>query len=311
MKLTIFFSGWIILSFIFCGTVRENINMETDQTLYKSIELTEPDGFTYGIEGPACDINGMLYAVNYGVQGTIGVVTPDGEARTFITLPEGSIGNGIRFNRAGHMMIADYKKHNILRVDMNTKEIDVFAHDSAMNQPNDIAIGANDIIYASDPSWSDSTGQLWKIDTSGKVTLLEKNMGTTNGIEVSTDEKTLYVNESIQRNIWAYDLSDDGTISNKRLLIQFPDFGLDGMRCDADGNLYVTRYGKGTILILTPAGKEIREIQLKGERPSNIAFGAPDGKTCYVTMADRGNIETFRTETPGRSWLLLNTDELK
>jgi sugar lactone lactonase YvrE len=300
-----------MLNCIFCGTVRENIKMETDQGLYKSIELTEPDGFTYGIEGPACDINGTLYAVNYGVQGTIGMVTPAGEAGTFITLPEGSIGNGIRFNRAGHMMIADYKKHNILRVDVMTKKIDVFAHDSTMNQPNDIAIGANDMIYASDPSWSDSTGKLWRIDTNGQVTLLEENMGTTNGIEVSTDEKTLYVNESIQRNIWAYDLSAEGRISNKRLLTRFPDFGLDGMRCDAEGNLYVTRYGKGTILILSPSGTEIREIQLKGERPSNIAFGGPDGRTCYVTMADRGNIESFRTEYPGRSWLLLNTDESK
>ena len=51
-------------------------------------------------------------------------------------------------------------------------------------------------------------------------------MGTTNGIEVSTDENTLYVNESVQRNIWAYDLSATGEVSNKRLLIQFPDLGL-------------------------------------------------------------------------------------
>ena len=49
--------------------------------------------------------------------------------------------------------IADYVNHNILKVDMETREISVHAHAPTMNQPNDIAIGANDIIYASDPNW--------------------------------------------------------------------------------------------------------------------------------------------------------------
>ena len=88
------------------------------------------------------------------------------------------------------------------------------------------------------------TGRIWRIDTDGKMYLLEDNMGTTNGIEVSPDEKTLYVNESVQRKVWAYDLSDSGTISNKRLLIEFPDFGMDGMRCDVDGNLYISKTWK-------------------------------------------------------------------
>lgn len=129
-------------------------------------------------------------------------------------------------------------------------------------------------------------------------------MGTTNGIEVSPDEGTLYVNESVQLNVWAYDLAD-GQVSNKRRLIQFPDFGMDGMRCDVDGNLYVTRHGKGTIAKLAPDGKLLLEVQLSGKNPSNIAFGGPDGCTGYVTLQDRGNIETFRVESPGRSWQLL------
>ena len=106
-------------------------------------------------------------------------------------------------------------------------------------------------------------------------------MGTTNGIEVSPDGKTLYVNESKQRNIWAFDLTADG-IGNKRLLKQFPDHGFDGMRCDVDGNLYVTRYGKGTVAKLSPAGKLLREIDVLGARPSNICFGGADGRTAYV-----------------------------
>ncbi len=120
---------------------------------------------------------------------------------------------------------------------------------------------------------------------------------------VSPDETKLYVNESEQRNVWVYDLSPAGEISNKRLLVKFPDFGVDGMRCDEKGNLYITRYGKGTVVVISPQGKQLQEIRLKGEKPTNIVFGGLDGKTCYVTtLADRGCIETFRTEFARRSF---------
>jgi sugar lactone lactonase YvrE len=202
----------------------------------------------------------------------------------------------------GEMLIADYTGHNILKVDMNTKVISILANENKMNQSNDIAISSNDILFASDPNWKDSTGNLWRINKNGEVTLLESNMGTTNGVEVSPDDKILYVNESIQRNVWAYDLSPEGNISNKRLLIKFDDFGLDGMRCDNEGNLYITRYDKGTIVKISPQGKILKEITLTGKKPSNITFGGEDGKTIYVTLADIGNIETFRVDIQGREW---------
>ncbi|MDE0012915.1 MAG: SMP-30/gluconolactonase/LRE family protein [Candidatus Poribacteria bacterium] len=275
-----------------------------NEELFVAQEFTSINGFTSGIEGPACDANGNLYAVNFARQHTIGKVTPDGTASVFVELPTGSIGNGIRFDSKGFMFIADYTNHNVLKVDMATRAISVHAHETTMNQPNDLAIGANDIIYVSDPNWAESTGQIWRVDTDGTVTLLEPDLGTTNGIEVSPDEKVLYVNESVQRNIWAYDLSPEGEISNKRLLIQFPDFNMDGMRCDIEGNLYVTRHGKGTVAKLSPAGEVLLEVTLTGKLCSNIAFGGPDGRTCYVTMADRGNVEVFRADLPGRSWQL-------
>ncbi|MDF2722943.1 MAG: SMP-30/gluconolaconase/LRE protein [Paenibacillus sp.] len=273
--------------------------------LYTSQRFTTEGGFTKGIEGPACDREGNVYAVNYARQHTIGKVTPDGECSVFVELTNGSCGNGIRFSQTGDMYIADYTNHNILRVDMATKQITVLAHEPTMNQPNDIAIADDDTIYASDPNWKAGTGQIWRIGTDGSVTKLESDMGTTNGIEVSPDNRTLYVNETVQRRVWAYDLSKEGHISGKRLLIEFPDFGMDGMRCDAEGNVYITRYGKGTVAVLSPEGELLREVQLIGKACSNLTFGGPDGKTCYVTMADNGNLESFRVETPGREWAMM------
>ena len=77
------------------------------EELFKATPLTKPGEFTKGIEGPACDKAGNVFAVNFKEQGTIGRVSPDGKGEVFLTLPEGSTGNGIRFDKKGNMFIAD------------------------------------------------------------------------------------------------------------------------------------------------------------------------------------------------------------
>ena len=291
------------LSLLLSGSFLFTNAQETAAPLFKSSQLTPLNGFTRGIEGPAVSSSGTVYVVNFAKQGTIGQVTPQGNASLFVVLPTGSIGNGIRFDSKANMLIADYTNHNILKVNMLTKKISVFAHNPTMSQPNDIAIDNKDRLYASDPNWKENTGRIWRIDTNGKTTKLD-SMGTANGIEVSPDNKFLYVNESIQRKVWVYNLSEKGEVSNKRLFHEFPDFGMDGMRCDIDGNLYITRHGKGTIAKLSPSGKLLTEIRLIGKLPSNIAFGGKDGRTAYVTLQDNGNIESFRVDKPGREWVM-------
>ncbi|KRA46853.1 SMP-30/gluconolactonase/LRE family protein [Pseudoxanthomonas sp. Root630] len=275
-----------------------------DDTLYVARDVVGDGIFSAGIEGPAWGPDGALYAVSFGRDGTIGRVTFDadgsGNAALFATLPAGSTGNGIRFAADGSMFIADYSGHHVLRIAAGAREAAVFAHMPQANQPNDIALAPDGTLYASDPKWADNTGQLWRIDRTGTPHLLETGMGTTNGVEVSPDGKRLYVNESVQRTVWVYDLLADGGVTNKRLLIAFDDHGLDGMRTDVKGNLYIARYGAGAVAIVSPEGKVLREVALKGRKPTNVAFGGPDGRTVYVTLQDRGAIEAFRAETPGR-----------
>jgi len=267
---------------------------------YKITDWMPDNSFTKGVEGPAVDKMGNLFAVNFQEEGTIAKVTDKNTAGVFLKLPNNSVGNGIRFDQAGNMYIADYVNHNILKVALGSTEPTVYAHSDLMNQPNDIAIMDNGIIFASDPNWQKSTGNIWRININGQVINLAKNMGTTNGIEVSPDNKTLYVNESVQRNIWKYTLDKNGDISNKSLFYSFKDHGLDGMRTDIQGNLYVARYGAGVIAILSPTGKLLRTVKLTGKFPTNVAFGGKDGKQIFVTMQQRGAIETFQSAIAGR-----------
>jgi sugar lactone lactonase YvrE len=275
---------------------------DAKEELFIATPFTEENGFTSGIEGPACDAAGNIYAVDFAKNQTIGKVTPEGKAEIFVTLPGKSSANGIVFDPAGRMFVADDSAHNVLLIDTKTRAVAIFGHEEKMNQPNDLAIAPNGTLYASDPNWKNKNGQVWRIDTRGKVTLAAPNMGTTNGIEVSPDGKTLYVNESVQRNIWAFAIAQDGSLKEKHLFKKFDDFGFDGMRCDIDGNLYVTRHGKGTVVKLSPEAKVLKEIDVLGDSPTNICFGGPDGRTAYVTQVKGRRLVRFRVDRPGLAW---------
>jgi sugar lactone lactonase YvrE len=277
-----------------------NPEKEFSKSLFKAVDHTAENLFSKNIEGPAVDKNGRLFVVNYQKDGTIGLVHPDGQAELFVTLPDKSIGNSIQFNAKGNMLVADFTGHNILEVNSETKAITVFCHNDDFNQPNDICISKKGIVFASDPNWKMQSGQIWKVGMDGKPELLKGNMGTTNGICLSPDDKILYVNESVQKRIWAFDVNDNGNISGQRIFATVDDFGFDGMKTDSKGNLYVTRYGKGTIAIYNPDGKQVQEVQLKGKNVSNITFGGKDFKTCFVTLQDRKGMEKFRTDIAGR-----------
>ncbi|HVI47688.1 MAG TPA: SMP-30/gluconolactonase/LRE family protein [Chitinophaga sp.] len=280
-----------------------SIAQQSARPLYTAQDLTAENMFSVNIEGPNFDKAGNFYVVNFKHDGTVGKInTKTGAGEIFINLPDSSIGNSVNFNSKGYMFLPDFKGHNVLMVDMKTRKISVYAHTAQFNQPNDLCIDKKDRIFASDPNWGKNTGQLWRIDPGKAPVLLETGMGTTNGIELSPDEKTLYVNESNQRNVWKYDVDDAGNISNKTLFASFPDFGFDGMKCDKAGNIYITRWGKGVVAVMSPKGELIREVPLKGKQCSNLIFGDKDGKTVYVTLQDRKCVETFRVEIPGKKY---------
>ena len=275
---------------------------------FQSRQITPAGEYTFGIEGPAVDTQGNLYVVNFGKPGTIGKLSAGAsQSELFAVLPEGSIGNAIRFDRDGRMFVADYKKHNIFLVSSDGKQVETYFHSDDFNQPNDMTIANDGTIYASDPHWKQRDGQIWRIARSadgtvaGEKMTADRKMSTTNGIDLSPDGKTLYVGESDTREIWSYRIDGPRLLSPK-LVKKFDDFGIDGLRTDTEGNLLVARILKGTIAVLTPQGKLKREIKLSAAEPTNLAFGGDDGKTVFVTQRKGGFIESFRTDRPGREY---------
>jgi len=276
------------------------------QASLQSRQVTPAGEYTFGIEGPAVDERGNLYVVNFGKPGTVGkLATGASQSELFAVLPEGSIGNAIRFDSDGRMFVADYKKHNIFLVSPDGKQVETYFHSDDFNQPNDMTIAGDGTIYLSDPHWKRREGQIWRVLKSadgavlGEKMTADRQMSTTNGIDLSPDGKTLYVGESDTREIWSYQVDGPRLLAPK-LVKRFDDFGIDGLRTDTEGSLFVARILKGTIAVLTPQGNLRREIKLNAKEPTNLAFGGDDGKTIFVTQRQGGFVESFRTDHPGR-----------
>src|SRR5258708_6906619 len=246
------------------------------QATFRSQPVTPAGEYTFGIEGPAVDDKGNLYVVNFGKQGTIGILAAgSSQSQLFATLPEGSIGNAIRFDREGRMFVADYRKHNIFLIGSGGTTIETYFHSDDFNQPNDMTIAADGTIYASDPHWKRHDGQIWRIaktadgSVQGEKMLADRPMSTTNGIDLSPDGKTLYVGESDTREIWSYRV-DGSKLLAPKLVTKFDDFSIDGIRTDISGRLFVARILKGTIAVLSPAGVLEREIRLSAKEQTNL-----------------------------------------
>jgi sugar lactone lactonase YvrE len=180
-----------------------------------------------------------------------------------------------------------------------------------MNQPNDMTIARDGTLYASDPNFKGRSGQIWRIakradgQVQGEVMKASRAMGTTNGIDLSPDGKTLFVGESNTGQIWSYIIR--GTeLTSARLLKTFEVESIDGLRTDLNGKLLIARILKGTIAVMTPDGTVQREIALQGKEPTNLAFGGTDGRTVFVTQRRGGYIEAFRTDKEGREHCVQN-----
>jgi sugar lactone lactonase YvrE len=289
-------------------------SVSAESGLFESRQVTPAGEYTSGIEGPAADGEGNLFVVNLGRPGMIGRLAAGGaHSEKFIDLPQGSVGSAIRFDRHGTMFVADYRKHNILAIKQGTREPVVFFHSDLMNQPNDITLARDGTIYASDPNFKGRNGRIWRISTAadgqvqGAIMTAPRAMGTTNGIDLSPDEQTLYVGESNSGQLWAYDIRGNA-LSSPRLLKTFEADTIDGLRTDIDGKLLIARIRKGLITVLRPDAAPQHEVVLRGMEPTNLAFGGADGRTVFVTQRQGGFIEAFRTDREGREHCLQSAE---
>jgi gluconolactonase len=208
--------------------------------------------------------------------------------------------NGNTMDRQGRLYTCEYISRRVTRTSKSGK-IEVLAEKwegKRLNAPNDIVVRRDGHIYFTDPLFTplekrelDFYG-VYHLTPKGQMELVAKPKGRPNGIALSPDGKILYVANSDERNIRAYDVDKQGKATNERVLIPAVP-GVDGMRVDVKGNLYLA--GRN-IAIYSSQGQPLGQITLP-ESSRNCAFGDSDFKTLYITGRD--TLFRVRLETPG------------
>jgi gluconolactonase len=211
--------------------------------------------------------------------------------------------NGLSMDTQGRLYSCERDGHRVVRVEKDNSETVVADRfeGKRLNSPNDVVVRRDGQVYFSDPASAAlleprelSFNGVYHVDPHGKVTLVAK-MPRPNGVALTSDGRTLYVADSQEKKILAYDLDAQGNATHERTLIANIDGTPDGLRVAENGNLYIACRG---VAIYTPAGKLVKMIEFP-ETPANLAFGGEDMKTIYVTA--RTSVYRVRVPDKGSS----------
>jgi gluconolactonase len=276
----------------FWKLVPKNAKLETVATGF---------GFT---EGPVWDKSGFVYVSDEEIN-KIFRVYPDGHKEELISLGDP---DGNTYDRQLRLIDTASVLRAIIRITPDGKYTVLADHfeGKKLNSPNDVVIGPDGAIYFTDPTLDLVKGEtqeipyqgVYRLDDSGKVTLLTKDLTQPNGLAFSPDGKRLYIDDSAEKNIRVYDVQSDGTLANGRV------FGEekgnkgegvpDGMRVDRKGNIFVT--GPKGIWVWDPQGQHIGTIVMP-EQPANLTWGGAHYDTLYITATH--SVYKLRTKTKG------------
>lgn len=196
--------------------------------------------------------------------------------------------NGNTFDPQGRLLSCESRTRRVIRQE-KSGFITVLAdryEGKRFNAPNDIVVRRDGHIYFTDPAFGNQAeGReldffgVYHITPKGELELVAKPTGRPNGIALSPNGKILYVANSDDRNVRAYDVDAKGTATNERVIVDKVDGVPDGMKVDEKGNLYVTAKG---VSIFSPEGKHLHTIEVS-ETPANCSWGDPDYQTLYIT----------------------------
>ena len=210
--------------------------------------------------------------------------------------------NGNTYDAQGRLYSCESKTRRVVRLDKKGK-MEVLAEKwegKRLNAPNDIVVRKDGNIYFTDPAFGDQADArelsfygVYHITPKGVMSLIAKPAGRPNGIAFSPNGRILYVDNSDDRNVRAYDVDRNGEVSNERVVVSNIEGVPDGMKVDEKGNLYITAKG---IAVYTPEGKLLQTIELS-ETPANCAFGDPDFQTLYITA--RASLYRIRLNVKG------------
>ncbi|MEJ0068488.1 MAG: SMP-30/gluconolactonase/LRE family protein [Pseudomonadota bacterium] len=285
-------------------------------------------------EGPVAMKDGSVALVEIERQ-TVSRVTPDG--RIEVVAHTGGGPNGLAVGPDGAFYVCnnggfawhdepgllrpiglarDYAGGRIERVDPRSGKVDVLYDRCGAHKllgPNDIVFDSRGGFYFTDLGKvrtrdRDWGGVYYALADGSRIVELVHPILTPNGIGLSPDEKTLYVAETETARLWAFDIVAPGEVRKDpfpsphggRLVIGLGGYQrFDSLAVEAGGNVCVATLVNGSISVIAPDGRLVRQPKLPDVYCTNICFGGPDLRTAYITLSGSGQLVALDWPEPG------------
>jgi gluconolactonase len=247
-------------------------------------------GFQF-VEGPVSrDSTGLLFSDIPA--NTVYAWTSSAGAHVYLS-PSGN-SNGLTLDAQGRLILTQTGLRRVARLESNGTETPLASAygGKKLNSPNDVVVKSDGSVWFTDPPLNIPSGQkaeltfsgIFRISTSGALQLLDSSLSQPNGICFSPDEKRLYVNNSSERVIYAWDVVNDTLIANRRRFGSMSPAGYaDGMKVDSMGNLFSA--GPLGVWVFAPDGAVLDTILVPGQT-SNCNWGDQDRRTLYITSGN-------------------------
>ncbi|MFW6174666.1 MAG: SMP-30/gluconolactonase/LRE family protein [Chloroflexota bacterium] len=281
-------------------------------------------GFEF-TEGPLWHPEGFLYVSDVDARVHYRVDLPGGE-RTALRADSGGA-NGATFDSDGNVVMCEQDARRVVRLaddGLSATEVATHYEGKRLNRCNDIVPHSDGSLYFTDPDRflpeeekEIGSSAVFRLEPSGELRLLASDMNHPNGIAFSPDERVLYVsNTRPDPHLHAYDVADDGSLTNSRVFGEMPyipspegtftahDGGQrplpekggvpDGLKVDVEGHIYCT--GPGGTWVWGPDGTLVGVIHTP-ELPANVGWGGADRRTLYLCC--RTSVYSLRMRVPG------------
>ena len=217
-----------------------------------------------------------------------------------------------RFNAAGGIVCSG---RSLIGWDEATKQSrDLFTEweGRALRGLNDLTVDAQGSVFVGslefDALSTDKPipGNVFRVDPPNTVTKLWEGIEVTNGMGFSPDAQLLYHCDSTTKAVWAYDVTGDRRLKDRRVFGKLPEGWPDGMAVDVEGGVWVAVVRHGEVVRFKANGTMERRIKMPAEMVTSLCFGGADMMDLYVVTADntedssrKGTIFRMRADVPG------------